>query len=204
MAGSSQFGLLLVAGSHTHQENYARAFQADPRCRLVGLTDEAEISPRRTGTQSAVGARSLKIPWLPDFEEAVSREDVDLVSVCPEPERRADLAVRCAQAGKHLYVDKPLATTSAAARQVVEAVGEAKVHSQVFSLVRMPMARRAKAILESGELGELVGAALRTLVRQGHRGDGGFVPSPATKKPRPSGSRFWIPNGNSTAWAGIR
>ncbi len=169
MAGSREFGLLLIAGSHTHQENYARAFGADPRCRLVGLTDEAEISPRRKELNQRL-ARELEIPWLPDFEEAVSRKDVDLVSVCPEPERRADLAVRCAKAGKHLYVDKPLATSSQAARQVVEAVRDANVHSQVFSLVRMSMAQRAKAILESGELGDLLGLHSELLFAKGISG----------------------------------
>ncbi len=72
MAGSPEFGLLLIAGSHTHQENYARAFGADPRCRLVGLTDEAEISPRRRELNQRL-ARELEIPWLPDFDEAISR-----------------------------------------------------------------------------------------------------------------------------------
>lgn len=86
-----EFGLLLIGGSHTHQENYARAFEADPRCRLVGLTDESEIPPRRMELNQRLAAE-LDVPLLPDLEEALARDDVDLVSVCAEPERRGNLA----------------------------------------------------------------------------------------------------------------
>ena len=35
-----RYGVLLVTGSHTHQENYAAAFAADRRCRLIAVSDE--------------------------------------------------------------------------------------------------------------------------------------------------------------------
>lgn len=169
MAQSAEMGLLLIAGSHTHQENYARAFQADPRCRLVGLTDESEIPDRRRELNQRL-AEELNVPWLPNLEEALARDDVDFVSVCAEPERRGQLAVQCAKAGKHLYMDKPLTTTSEAARKLVETVQENGVRGQVFSLVRMPMARRAKAIVESGELGDLLGLHCDLLFAKGIAG----------------------------------
>ena len=155
MSQSPPYGLLLIAGCHTHQENYARAFLADPRCKVVGLTDEENITHRRRELNEQL-ASELNVPYLPDLDAALERKDVDLVSLCAEPERRAALMLRCAKAGKHLYIDKEVGTTSQSAWEVVKAVKEAGVRSQVFSLVRMPMAQRAKAILESGELGELM------------------------------------------------
>src|SRR5690606_33833401 len=44
---SPPLGVLLVAGDFTHQPNYAEAFRADPRCRLIGLADEADVPDRR-------------------------------------------------------------------------------------------------------------------------------------------------------------
>jgi myo-inositol 2-dehydrogenase / D-chiro-inositol 1-dehydrogenase len=169
MGQAGEFGLLLIAGAHTHQENYARAFLSDPRCQIVGLTDEAGVSPRRKELNQRL-AGELDVPWLPDLEEAIHRQDVDLVSVCAEPERRANLAIRCANAGKHLYVDKPLTATSEEARRLVGAVEETGVRGQVFSLVRMPMAKRAKQIVESGELGELIGLHCELLFAKGIAG----------------------------------
>ena len=156
MQTSAAFGLLLIAGNQTHQENYARAFATDSRCRLIGLTDESNIPARRRELNHAL-ADELGIPYFADFEAAIRRDDVQLVSICAEPERRLDLTIACARAGKHLYLDKDPAPTVEAARQIGAVVREAGVLSQAFSMVRTPAAQRAKAIVEFGELGELIG-----------------------------------------------
>ncbi|MER6425161.1 Gfo/Idh/MocA family oxidoreductase [Streptomyces sp. NPDC001137] len=58
--------------------------------------------------------------------------DVDAVAVALPPAVQAELAVRAARAGCHLLLDKPLATTVAQGRAVVDAVQEAGVASVVF------------------------------------------------------------------------
>ena len=153
---STEFGLLLITGNHTHQENYARAFAADPRCRLIGLTDDADVSPRRRQLNQDL-ADELDIPCFDDLHAAIHRDDVDLVSICAEPERRRDLTIACAAAGKHLYVDKDPAPTVADAWEIANAAKEHGVLTQAFSLVRLPACQRARAVIESGQLGELVG-----------------------------------------------
>ena len=116
---SARYGLLIVAGNLTHQENYSRALAADPRVRLVGLTDESDIPARRRELNVAL-AGELGIEYLEPYEAALERDDVDLVCLCPEPERRARMTVAAARAGKHVYVDKPLCTT-------LEEIGRAHV-----------------------------------------------------------------------------
>lgn len=148
------FGLLLVTGNQTHQENYARAFAEDPRCRLIGLTDES-TEPRRTELNQQL-ATELEIPFFEDFSAAVRRDDVDFVSICAEPERRPGLTLECIEAGRHLYLDKDPAPTVEAAQQIAGRAAQKGVLSQSFSLVRVPAAARAKAVLDSGELGDLV------------------------------------------------
>jgi predicted dehydrogenase len=186
MGRSPEFGLLLISGCYTHQENYALAFLADPRCKVVGLTDEENITPKRRELNERL-ALELNVPYLQDFEEAIHREDVHLVSNCAEPERRADLMLRCAQAGKHLYIDKEVATTTQAAWGVAEAVQAAGIRSQVFSLVRMPMAKRAKEILNSGELGELVGLHCDLTFAKGIAGTADLS---MKRKEKPEAERF--------------
>lgn len=58
--------------------------------------------------------------------------EVDAVAVALPPGVQAELAVRAARAGCHLLLDKPLATTVAEGRAVVEAVQETGVASVVF------------------------------------------------------------------------
>jgi predicted dehydrogenase len=59
-------------------------------------------------------------------------EDVDAVAFAVPPDVQADLAVRAAQRGCHLLLDKPIAFTSEAADRLVEAVDAAGVRSLVF------------------------------------------------------------------------
>ena len=62
--------------------------------------------------------------------------DCDAVAVALPPDIQAPLAVRAAKAGRHLLLDKPVATTVAAAREVAEAAEGAGVASVVFFTMR--------------------------------------------------------------------
>jgi predicted dehydrogenase len=149
-----RYGVLLVAGSHTHQEDYAAAFAADARCRIVAVSDEADIDAERRELNGGL-ASSLGVPHLLDLNEALARRDVQLVSVCVPPERRGRVIIRCAMAGKHLYLDKSLAPSLEDVDAIVRAVARAGVWSHMFSFISTPWAREAKRILQSGALGTL-------------------------------------------------
>lgn len=163
------FGLLLISGAQTHQENYAQMFAADERCRLIGLVDESDVPKRRRELNSQL-ADELGIPVFDDLDAALRRDDVQLASVCAEPERRGRLAARCALAGKHVYIDKPLAASTEDARAIVDAVETAGVRSQMFSLVRSSAAQRARDVLRDGRLGELAGLHCELMFAKGQGG----------------------------------
>jgi predicted dehydrogenase len=148
------YGVLLVAGDHTHQPMYAAALAADVRCRLIGLSDDAEIDGQRRRLNQQLADR-LGIPLLVNFDRALARDDVHIVSICAEPIRRGRLIVKAAEAGKHLYLDKPLAGSLDDLDQVVVAVQKAGVLAHMFSsLTALPMAR-VRQVLRSGRLGRL-------------------------------------------------
>jgi len=161
------YGVLLATGLRTHQENYAPFFAADPRCRLVAVTDESDIPPHRVDWNRQF-ASEMNLPYIPDLDEALAREDVDIVSVCSEHERRGRVAVRCAQAGKHLYLDKPMTCSVADADAVVAAVEAAGVRSQMFSLNHSPWAQAVKQAVESGEVGEVIALHCDLMFAKGH------------------------------------
>ncbi|MFF2780209.1 Gfo/Idh/MocA family protein [Streptomyces sp. NPDC058052] len=62
--------------------------------------------------------------------------ECDAVAVALPPDVQAAVAARAARAGCHLLLDKPLATTVAAAREVAEAADGAGVASVVFCTLR--------------------------------------------------------------------
>jgi predicted dehydrogenase len=164
-----KYGVLLVSGSHTHQENYAAAFFADKRCKLIAVTDEPDVDKRRHEFNLRL-ADVHGVPYLPDLGKALERKDVHIVSVCAPPERRGRIAVRCAEAGKHLYLDKSLAPKLAEADALVAAVRKAGVRSHMFTLVTQPWAQEAKRIWKSGKLGTPLAIHADALFAKGPNG----------------------------------
>lgn len=166
---NASHGVLLVTGSHTHQENYAAAFAADKRCRLVALTDEPNIDKHRRELNERL-ARAHGIPYIPDLNDALARPDVHVVSVCAPPERRGRIAVRCAEAGKHLYLDKSLAPRLVEADALAAAVKKAGVRSHMFSFIPQPWARAAKKLVRDGTLGKLLAIHADAFFAKGQTG----------------------------------
>ncbi|MCH2213358.1 MAG: Gfo/Idh/MocA family oxidoreductase [Fuerstiella sp.] len=148
------YGVLLVSGDHTHQAQYAVSLANDDRCRLIGLTDEPDLPPRRRRLNQQLAER-LGIPLLPDLHDAIRRDDVHIVSVCAEPFRRAGIIVDAARAGKHLYLDKPLAATLEEAEAIRKAVRESGVVSHMWSFSHTNTADRLQRELRSDRLGDL-------------------------------------------------
>lgn len=167
MAGN--YGVLLVAGGFTHQENYGPGFAADPRCRVVGVTDEAGVNERRAELNRRL-ADQMQVPYLPDLAEALRRGDVHIVSICTEPERLGRVGVQCADAGKHIYMDKPIAGTLKDADRLVDAVRRAGVRTQMFTQINQPPAQRARRALASGGIGRLLAIHCDLHFAKGHAG----------------------------------
>ena len=147
------YGILLVSGNQTHQENYARSFAVDPRARIMGLADEREVSPRRKELNERL-ARELGIPFFADLAEGLARPDVHIICICAEPERRGRIIVRAAEAKKHLYLDKPLAATAQEAEAIVAAVARAGVVSQMFTMAHLSPAERLHRLVKSRAVGD--------------------------------------------------
>jgi predicted dehydrogenase len=169
LSNDQKYGVLLVTGLRTHQENYALLFLADPRCRLVALADEFNVPPQRAEWNRQF-ASEMNLPYISDLDEALARDDVHIASVCSEHERRGRVAVKCAQAGKHVYLDKPMTCSIEDAHAVVEAVEAAGVYSQVFSFIHNPWAQAAKRAVEAGEVGEVIAIHCDVMFAKGYPG----------------------------------
>jgi predicted dehydrogenase len=89
-----------------------------------------------------------------DFTEFL--EEVDAVVISTPNFMHAEQAVACAQAGKHVWIEKPMALSISDAERVVEAVEKAKVKSFVGFSVRFdPTVSRMSAEFESGVIGDI-------------------------------------------------
>ncbi len=91
-----------------------------------------------------------------DFDDVLADEGVEAVVIGASASAHRDLALRAVAAGKHLYVEKPLALTVADAEEIVRAAEDAARTLMVGHLLLFhPAVLYLRDLVESGELGDL-------------------------------------------------
>jgi predicted dehydrogenase len=102
---------VLVAGLGNMGRSHALAYHRDPAFDLVGLVNRStpQLDPELAGYAVE-----------PDFHAALARLKPDLVCVATYSDSHADYAYAAMEAGADVFVEKPLATTAADARRVVD------------------------------------------------------------------------------------
>jgi len=130
--------------------NIARNLAAIPSCELAWLCDADEH------------ARGRLAPSFPtaeltgELDDLLRDEQLDAVALATPVPTHAELAVAVARAGKHCFVEKPLATNAADAERAVEAARDAGKILMVGHLLEYhPAVARLKQLVDSGELGPL-------------------------------------------------
>jgi predicted dehydrogenase len=92
-----------------------------------------------------------------DLNAVLDDESVDLVIVATPPSTHAALAIRALQAGKHVLVEKPIATTAEDAARICAAAKTAGRHVFVdHTFVFTPAVRKMRSLSEDGYLGRLL------------------------------------------------
>ena len=91
-----------------------------------------------------------------DYRDLLARDDIAAVSIATPDFAHREIAVAAAKAGKHILVEKPLATTVEDAEAILAAVDEAGVKLMVdfHNRVSSPFVQARQSVLD-GELGEL-------------------------------------------------
>ncbi len=131
-------------------------FQQAKRSELVAVM-------RRNGELAADYARRNNVPrWYDDAEELINDPEVDAVYVATPPDSHREYVVRVAQAGKPVYVEKPMARTAQEGEDMISACDEAGVGLFVAYYRRaMPRFVTVKELLDSGRIGQLRTVSIR-------------------------------------------
>ncbi len=169
MSAAKPMGVILFGGDRTHQERYGAVFAADPRCTVLAVADEADVPPSRQEWNRALAAR-LGVPCL-GVDEALTNLPATIASISVEPERRARLAERCADAGLHIYIDKPMACTAEEGRRIVAAAERNGITVQVFSHMSRSWIERARRAAEAPGFGPIAAIQAEMLMAKGPVGD---------------------------------
>jgi predicted dehydrogenase len=130
--------------------NLARNFAAIAGCELTWLCDES-IEARDRLSPSFPGARATG-----ELQDLLNDPALDAVILATPVPTHAALAIRVAEAGKHCFVEKPLATTAVDAEAAVAAAERAGRILMVGHLLEYhPAVDRLKELIAGDELGAL-------------------------------------------------
>jgi predicted dehydrogenase len=91
-----------------------------------------------------------------DWEQVVSRDDIDIIDIATPTHLHHDMAIAAAQNGKHIFCEKPFALDATQAANMLEAANKAGVvHYLNHNYRRCPAIRLAKKLIDEGKLGRL-------------------------------------------------
>src|SRR6185369_9122074 len=118
---------------------------------LVAVADPSENAIKRA-SGFAPGARMMR-----GLDEVLAAPDVDAVVLATPASAHAAHARQALEAGKHVFVEKPLALSSSDAEEVVRAAEQASRTLMVGHIMLYhPVVDRMKQMIKSGELGEVL------------------------------------------------
>ena len=91
-----------------------REFAAMPRLRAAAVADTIQAAAHKTAEEFAV-------PVCADVHALAARDDVQIIHIATPPSTHRELAIAALDAGKDVLCEKPLATTLADARCMIDA-----------------------------------------------------------------------------------
>jgi len=118
--------------------------------------DVAQVCDRRSEALSAIERRYPAVRTTTDFGDVLGDPAVDAVAIATPVGTHYELALAALDAGKHVFVEKPLAASSQQAEALVAAAAERDLvlmpgHTFLYS----PPVNLIRSLIETGDLGEI-------------------------------------------------
>jgi len=159
-----------VIGTGFWGRNHARVYKELAETELLAVCD---INSERA---KAV-AKQFGVKPYTKTERMLKKEEIEAVSVCTWSTSLAKEAIKAIKAGKHVLIEKPMATNVKQAKKLLEAAEKENLHITVGFLMRfIPGIQHIKMAIENKTLGELVCATAKRVSEWPERiGDVGVV-----------------------------
>jgi predicted dehydrogenase len=189
-------GLIGVGGQGTSR---LRHFSAHPDVRIVAIADVDSAHAERAAAE-VVKTGGEKPKLYGDFRQLLANKEIDAVTVVTPDHWHALAAVRAFQAGKDVFVEKPLSYNVSEGRMLVDASLKYQRVTQMGNHIHndYPNYRRVVELVKSGKLGRITRAHLWKTgpgapppPNAGRSGGAGAQPRPTTQ-PETLDYDFWL------------
>jgi len=156
----------IIGAGNNAKGNAEKFSKFSDRCRIVAIADVVKENAEKLA--SLFNARVYE-----DYRDFL--DSVDAVVISTPNFLHSEQAIECANAGKHIWIEKPMSLSLEDAEEVVKVVKEKNVASMIGFSVRFDEPQvTMKSLYENGELGELITVWSRRLTYadiQGWRAD---------------------------------
>lgn len=130
--------------------NLIRNFQLLKECNLKSVCDSDE---------SRLAMVSVAYPGVEthtSFDIFLNDANLDAVVIAVPVKHHFEMAVRSLQAGKHTFIEKPMASSVDECKKLIELAGQRSLTLMVgHTFLYSPVVRKIKEIVDSGELGKI-------------------------------------------------
>jgi predicted dehydrogenase len=150
----------LLRGGRQFVRNLLGQDKPDNRRKLTPGIDDIEIIAASDVDEGrlAWAKQNFDISYIcTDYRKLLTRKDLDAVLICTPPAFHPQITLEAARHGKHIFCEKPMATTSARCMEMLEAVEKAGVIFQVGYMLRFCSERgRIAEAIRSNKIGRPV------------------------------------------------
>jgi len=130
--------------------NLIRNFYGQPEANLATISDLDE------GRLNHVGLLYPNTKKTTDYKEIINDPDIQAVVVATPMSSHFPLGKEVLESGKHLFIEKPMATNSDDCRALVALAKEKGLQIMVgHTFLYSPAVRKIKELMDAGELGEI-------------------------------------------------
>jgi myo-inositol 2-dehydrogenase/D-chiro-inositol 1-dehydrogenase len=150
----------------------------------IGRIEGLSLGGVVAGGDASAREAARDLPGLPvhlTFDALLADPGIDLVDIVVPNHLHADMAVRALEAGKHVLLEKPMATTLADAERLVAAAERSGRHCGIVLQLRVSRQwARVRELIAEGVLGRMRFANLTLFRRPFRGGSGSWRLTPAT------------------------
>ncbi len=130
---------------------HAETLQSLPGSELVAVCNHDEASLRQAAIRFP-GTAAIR-----HYADVVNSSDIDVVSITTHWQQHYEIAEAALEAGKHVFLEKPMAATGAQCRRLLEAAGGSAGYLMVGHICRFdPRVTLAQQAIAEGRIGRIV------------------------------------------------
>ncbi len=139
-----------IAGiAHMHSQSYIECLKQIPQAEFAAIADENHEN------MPALANYGVKV--YQTYEEMCKSKDLDAIIITSETVKHATIAINALEQGKHVIVEKPIATTLKDADSMIAAANKAgKFLIQIYPCRYHPTSQFIKKEIDSGSFGSII------------------------------------------------